>query len=359
MPNGGRPEPGTEEWNRTIEALLRLFWDPGPNVDVEEIQQRLEVEMAADPEGFLAIQERVAQEFGFEVPGGAAGDAITELMNGLVDALTGAASGRARNILDNITETTRTTTEREATTTETITGEETTTTGRRETEFVEWDTPEAILDDFMTAVSTWVDTALREGEISVTDYSFVLANPERFLTPYLAEIGRLSELAIAGEGEVPSRVVGLEGAAERLGERFGGTVTEETTRVSEQERISDTELNELIESTIERLSVSVADGDPQDITENIRETIEGVFREHRETTTREQFRGLSTVITIEEIFGRPRLGVVRDPSPLAFLREAFPSSTLANIVAGEGGPPSPRAGGARAVLPSAPRRLGG
>ncbi len=364
---GPFPPPDNPAWATQIGGMLRALWS---NTDLAgdplaaDLRQQLETvlfrEASTDSEAFLTIQEGLAQEFGFAPQGdAAASDFMVELMNGLVDALTGASSGRARNILNDITETRRTTEEQEVTTTETITGEEEVTTERREPVFVELETPEAMLDNFMTAVSTWVDTALREGEISVADFNFVMANPERFLTPYLAEIGRLAELAEAGEGEVPSRVVGLEGAVERLGERFGGVVTEETTRVSEQERISDTELSELIESTIERLTASVADGDPQDITENIRETIESVFREHRETTTREQFRSLATTTTIEEIFGRPQLGVVRDPSPLTFLRGAFPASTLANIVAGEGGPPSPRAGGARAVLPSAPRRLGG
>jgi hypothetical protein len=359
-PTGSRPEPGTEEWRRTIEALLRLIFEPIgiPADHLRGIERRLEEERDADPEAFLTIFEGVQREFG-AAPDSAVNDYLVGLTEGLIDALSGADSGRARNILNDITENRTTTEERQATEDVTITGEEDVTTGRREPVFIEWDTPEAILDDFMTAVTTWVDTALRAGEISVTDYSFVLANPERFLTPYLAEIGRLAELALAGEGPVPSMVVGLEGAAERLGERFGGVVTEETTRVSEQERISDIELNELIESTIERLTSSMADDEPQDITENIRETIENVFREHRETTTSEQFRSLSTTITIEEIFGRPRLGDVRDPSPLDFLRERFPAQTLANLVAGEGGPPSARAGGARAVLPSAPRRLGG
>jgi hypothetical protein len=336
-----------------------MFEPEGVSADrLRGIEARLEEERAADPLAFLTIFEGVQREFG-STTDSAVNDFLVGLTEGLIDALSGADSGRARNILNNITENRTTTEEQQVTVTETVTGEEDVTTGRRVTEFVDIPTPEEMLDDFMTAVSTWVDTALREGEISVGTYTFVLANPERFLTPYLAEIGRLAELAIAGEGEVPSRVVGLEGAVERLGERFGGIVTEETTRVGTEERISDIELNELIESTIERLTGSVADGEPQDITENIRETIERVFREHRETTTSEQFRSLSTTITIEEIFGRPRLGVVSDPSPLDFLRERFPASTLANIVAGEGRAPPQQAGGTRAVLPSAPRRLGG
>lgn len=344
---GPFPPPDHPSWRPEIESMLRAIWS---NTDLAgdplapDLRQQLENilfrESSTDPEAFLPIQESIASEFGFS-PQPAEADFQIELMNGLIDGLTGALSGSARNTLQNITESVS------------ITGEETVTTGRRETEFVDIPTPEEVLDDFMLGISTWVNTALREGEISVLDHNFVLRNPERFLTPYLAELGRRAEA-----DEVPFTVVGLEGAAERLGERFGGTVTEQTQRVAEQERISDTELNELIESTASRLLPTVPGEDP-DAAKALSETIENVFREHRATTTKTDFRSLATAITIEEIFGRPRLGIVRSPAPLDFLRETFPASTLANIVAGEGGPPPARAGGARAVQPSGPRRLGG
>jgi hypothetical protein len=347
---GPFPPPDHPGWRQNIELMLRALWsntDRAGDPLTPDLRQQLENvlfrEQGVDPEAFLTIQESVAGEFGFVSQGGPEGtDFQVELMNSLIDGLTGALSGRARDTLQNIVENV------------TVTGEETITTERRETEFVDIPTPEEVLDDFMLGLSTWVDTALREGEISVLDYNFVLRNPERFLTPYLAELGRRAEA-----GEVPFTVVGLEGAAERLGERFGGTVTEQTQRVAEQERISDTEINELIESTAARLTPAVPGAEAPDAAAGLLETIENVFREHRETTTSTDFRTLATTITTEDIFGRPRLGIVRDPSPLDFLRGAFPASTLANIVAGEGGPPPARAGGARAVQPSGPRRLGG
>lgn len=331
-----------------MEALLRVLFNPVgiPAERLQRIKRRLDEEALAAPEDFQEILEGVRLEFGISSDP-VANDAIVGLGEILVDALSGALGESARNTLQNITEAV------------TVTGEETTTTGRRVTEFVDIPTPEEVLDDFMLGLATWIDTALREGEISVLDHNFVLRNPERFLTPYLAELGRLSERAIAGDGEAPVRVVGVEGVAELLGERFGGTVTEQTQRVAEQERISDTEINELIESTAARLTPALAGGEIPDAAKGLLETIENVFREHRETTTATDFRSLATTITVEDIFRRPRLGVVRDPSPLDFLRGAFPASTLANIVAGEGGPPPARAGGSRAVQPSGPRRLGG
>ncbi len=352
---GSRPEPGTEEWRRTIELMLRRIWDPVgiPADHLRGIEDRLDAEMAADPEAFLEIFERVQRSFGVATPDSAVNDYLVGLTEGLIDALSGAASGRARNILNNITETRTTTEEQRVTEEEVVTGEERVTRGIHEVEFVEWPTAEAVLDDFLTGFSTFAGELLRGG-LDRNTYNFMVANPNRFLLPYLDELGRRADA-----GENIFEVVGLGDAATLLGERFGGAVREETVRVGTEERISDIELTELINTTIERLTESLADEEPQTVRDTITETIKNIFTEHRETTTRSEFQRISETLRVEEIFGRPELGVVRTPSPLAFMREAFSPMTLANIAAGEAGVPSARVGGARAVLPSAPRRLGG
>ena len=354
-PGGSRPAPGTEDWRRTIEALLRRIWDPAgiPADHLRGIERRLDEEYLADPEAFFEIFERVQRSFGVATSDSAVNDYLVGLTEGLIDALTGAASGRARNILNNITETRTTTEEQQVQEVATVVGEERITRGIHEVEFVEWPTAEAVLDDFLTGFSTFAGELLRGG-LDRNTYNFMVANPNRFLLPYLDELGRRADA-----GENIFEVVGLEDAATLLGERFGGAVREEMDRVSAEVRISDIELTELINTTIERLTESLADEEPQTVRDTIAETIKNIFTEHRETTTRSEFQRISETLRVEEIFGRPELGVVRDPSPLAFMREAFSPMTLANIAAGEAGAPSARVGGPRAVLPSAPRRLGG
>lgn len=356
---GPFPPPDNPAWATQVGGMLRALWS---NTDSDgtplssDRRQRIEDilfrESNIAPEEFLTLQETVGGEFGWQAPDDAAADFQSELSNGLVDALTGALSGRARNIVNNITETRRATGEQEAVTTVTATGEQVTTTGLRETEFVELPTPEEFLDNFQVGLATWADNMLQSGQIDVGTRDFVLSNPRQFYDSYLAEQGRLAEA-----GEDPFRVVGLEGAAERLGERFGGLTRAETTRVSTEERISDTELNELINTTIERLTGSISDGAPQDISENIRTTVENVFRERQETTTREQFQSISTTLSVEEIFGRPQLAQVAALAPLDFLRGQFTPISVKNLAAGPGqiSPVEAR----RAAVPSAPRRLGG
>lgn len=350
----GRPHPGTEEWRLTVEALLRRIWNPvgmSP-AHLEGIENRLLQDMNDDPEAFLAIQDRVASEFGFATPDPAVNDFLVELTEGLIDALSGAGSAQARTILSNIVENRQTTETQDITTTTTVTGEEEITTERREVEFIEYPTPEEFLDNFQVGLATWVDSLARIGATDVNTRDFALANPQLFLDRYIAELGRR-----AAEGQNIFEIVGLEGAAERLGERFGGRVTEETTRVGEEQRISDTELEQLIQTTIDRLTTTMADDVPQDITETIRETLQGVFREHRETTTREDFTRIASTLVTEEIFGRPRLAAVSRLSPLDFLRESFAPTELANLAAAESGLfPVERP---RRPQPSAPRRLGG
>lgn len=366
------PPVGDPGWADAITRMLRAWYAnslPGatpeerivlPMSTREYIERLLWQEAAAHPEQFAPIYEAVSLEFG-RAPQGTTDQLVqdatgylVELGNALTDALTGAASTRIRNIVNDITETSRERTERDATVTTEVTGEESEITTRRETEFFERETPEEFLDDFLTGLATWMDSLLKVGATDKGTFDFVMSNPQRFLTPYIAELGRRAD-----EGESPYRVVGLEGAAERLGERFGGEVTTDTQRVASEQRVTDTELNEMIESTIERLTASMADDVPQDVKDTVRETVERIFKEHRETSTREVFRGVSSTITTLDIFGVPRLAEVRTPSPLDYMRETFPPITLANIAAGEAGPPPAGVGGPRAVLPSAPRRLGG
>ncbi len=227
------PPVGHPSWAGAVAQALHLYfsnqWETQPGAtptpltagQSQQLMTILEREAAAGGEAFLDIYEPIAAEYNF-APGGddARTQALLDMTAGLVDALTGAGSARARNILNNITETRTTREEQQVTEEEVVTGEERVTRGIHEVEFVEWPTPEAVLDDFLNGFAVFTGELLRGG-LDRNTYNFMVANPNRFLLPYLD--------AWAQEGEF--EVVGLGDAATLLGERFGGAVREETVRV--------------------------------------------------------------------------------------------------------------------------------
>ena len=362
---GPRPAPTGDSkdiWINIVSAMLHALWtntgtdgntlnaDLGTRLENQAIRASMEA-----PELFLPLHNTWGEAFGWVPRGGeqARTDFLTELAEGLIDSVTGSASALARNIVSNIRENVTRTEEQTVTEDITVTGQQDATTQVTQTTFIDLPTTEEVLDDFLTGLATHIATLRDLGQIDNATADFALANSNRFLTAYLGAWGRRID---SGEDPDPFRAVGFEGAAELLGERFGGEVTSTTTTVRTEERISETELEELIESTIERLTATTRDGDPQDINETIRSTVENIFREHRTTTTREEFVSIAGTLTTEEIFGRPRLAAVRTFSPLDFLRESFAPVTLLNFAAQAAGRPV-EAQIPRRTVPSAPRRL--
>ena len=362
---GPRPAPTGDSaaaWAEIINRMLHAIWTntdrEGNTLDAasrSRIENGLTREATSAPDQFLPLQDAMARSFGYAPTGGDAdqADFLVEITEGLIDSLIGGGSSLARNIVTNIRENVTRTEEQTVTEDITVTGQQDATTQVTQTTFIDLPTTEEVLDDFLTGLSTHIATLRDLGQIDNATADFALANSNRFLTAYLGAWGRRID---SGEDPDPFRVVGLEGAAELLGERFGGEVTSTTTTVRTEERISETELEELIESTIERLTATTRDGDPQDINETIRSTVENIFREHRTTTTREEFVSIAGTLTTEEIFGRPRLAAVRTFSPLDFLRESFAPVTLLNFAAQAAGRPV-EAQIPRRTVPSAPRRL--
>ena len=366
FPTGGpRPAPTGDSaaaWAEIINRMLHAIWTntdrEGNTLDAasrSRIENGLTREATSAPDQFLPLQDAMARSFGYAPTGGDAdqADFLVELTEGLIDSLIGGGSSLARNIVTNIRKNVTRTEEQTVTEDITVTGQQDATTQVTQITFIDLPTTEEVLDDFLTGLATHIATLRDLGQIDNATADFALANSNRFLTAYLGAWGRRID---SGEDPDPFRAVGFEGAAELLGERFGGEVTSTTTTVRTEERISETELEELIESTIERLTATTRDGDPQDINETIRSTVENIFREHRTTTTREEFVSIAGTLTTEEIFGRPRLAAVRTFSPLDFLRESFAPVTLLNFAAQEAGRPA-EAQIPRRTVPSAPRRL--
>ena len=362
---GPRPAPTGDSaaaWAEIINRMLHAIWTntdrEGNTLDAasrSRIENGLTREATSAPDQFLPLQDAMARSFGYAPTGGDAdqADFLVEITEGLIDSLIGGGSSLARNIVTNIRENVTRTEEQTVTEDITVTGQQDATTQVTQITFIDLPTTEEVLDDFLTGLATHIATLRDLGQIDNATADFALANSNRFLTAYLGAWGRRID---SGEDPDPFRAVGFEGAAELLGERFGGEVTSTTTTVRTEERISETELEELIESTIERLTATTRDGDPQDINETIRSTVENIFREHRTTTTREEFVSIAGTLTTEEIFGRPRLAAVRTFSPLDFLRESFAPVTLLNFAAQEAGRPA-EAQIPRRTVPSAPRRL--
>jgi len=317
--------------------------------DRQLLENILNREAQANPEAFLAIYDSVGGQYGYNAGGDSGG--LIDIGNGLIDALTGALSGQARTIVNNITENSTKTTTRTDTTTENTTGSQESNTGVHQTVFVEIPTPEEFLDNWQNGFSTWIEGQLQSGQIDKNTYDYFTNNPGELLTPYLAELGRR-----AAAGEQIFKVVGLEGAAEKLGERFGGGRIEETGTVTETNKITDQELNDLINETVSRLTSSLSDGTPQDVTDTITSVVNQVFRQHQTTTTRSQFQDIARTLQVDEIFGRPQLSTVAKLSPLDYLG-GYSKSTILNLAAQNAGRPSPQQV-RQEVLPSAARRLG-
>lgn len=355
---GPFPAPGSASWLQAITTGLHMFFmNQGPfggaltASEQQQLQNILSRESQANPQGFLGAFGTVAQQYGYTTGNSANDSYLQNLGNGLVDVLTGAASGAARNIVNNITENSTKTTTQTGTQTETATGGTTTQTNIRDTTFVEIPTPEEFLDNFQTGLATQGRALLDSGAIDKHTFDFMMDNPGSFLDPYLGELGRR-----AAAGEQIFKVVGLENAATLLGERFGGAQHKEGTTVNTENRITDQELTQLVNETINRLTASMADTTPQSVTDTITSVVNSVFKSHQDTTTREEFKNIADTVTTEQIFGRPKLTTVASLSPLDFLQQHFPAMTLQNFAAQEAGRPS-AAQVRQEVLPSATRRL--
>ncbi len=327
-----------------------LLVEPMLEADFNRVDAFLRQAQAENPEAWLSIGQAQGFVDADATADGTAG--LIDLFNGLVDSLTGSGSAAARNIVSTLTETSNRIENQTGSETISVTGDSTTTTREDVVEFIDIMTPEEFLDNFQTAFNTYSDSLFRIGAVDRATYDFMLRNPEQFFTPYIAELGR-----IAATGVSPFEVVGLEGAAELLGERFGGAQSLEGTTVSNENRISDSELTEIINQTINRLTNTTADGIPQTVQETMTEMLTNVFKAHQETTTRSEFHNIASTFTIEQVFGRPNLTTVATLSPLDFLRDKFHPTTIGQLATlGEGGQQLTPASGSSAV-PSAPRRL--
>lgn len=336
-------------WANVVAAGLHLVATGASALsesDFTKVETRLNQLMAMNPEAFLEVQ--LGQ--GVDPTSVQGADALIDLFSGLVDALTGAGSGAARNIVSTLTETRNRIETQTSVTTENVTGSSVTNTGENVVQFIDIMTPEEFLDNFQTGFTTYADSLFRVGQIDRATMNFMIRNPGTFFTAYTAELGRRAD-----QGEQIFEVVGLDGAAELLGERFGGAQALEGTTITEEERISDTEITELINETINRLTNTSTDGIPQTIQETITQLLNNVFKLHQTTTTRAEFHNIANTLTVEQVFGRPNLTTVAILSPIDFLQENFSPITIANLAAIEVGGQVQRA--PTGAAPSAPRRL--
>lgn len=171
-------------------------------------------------------------------------------------------------------------------------------------EFLNIPTPEEFLDDFQVALATHVQELTQAGELSIQDGEFLLDNPGVLLNDYLADLGER-----ASRGEDVFKPVGVEGEPELLGARPG----RQETRQALTDRAAVTQTAEQAQRTATAAGGEVA----------------GAITAGQTTAQRtEQERFAGTMKETEEIFARPKLGVVQAPSPLSFLQESFPAAQL-------------------------------
>lgn len=206
-------------------------------------------------------------------------------------------------------------------------------------------TPEQVLDDMETGISTYIGSLVQTGQLGQGDANIALQQlMPLFMTDYLADLGQR-----AARGEDIFRVVGVEGAPEFLGTRVGEVSArreEEERRMREEERQiargteTVTEAAEREPATVEEaLAVGpFGPGVARPLTETTttRARTEQEREEERETRGREV--GVTTFQETEAIFRRPQLAFVRAVSPIEFMKQRFGSpGELAAFIRGRKG----------------------
>lgn len=352
----GQREFGSSGWSATFRQMLRLMLDP--EMDFPSVDYDAAVGMTAN---FLEQNEDLVRpilvEAGFplgDVDEGAYQTEWDALMSAL-DAALGGGSDIISDIRQTVTETIQQETERVRTEDVTVTGEEEQRVIRRETRYYDIPTPEEFVDDFQNAIIGYADALHRAGDIDRATRDFMVTSPGYLWAGFVAEQNRRIEA-----GEPLYEVVGVTGPQIRLGSRPGEALQQEINITRKEVREGTLTIEDVVERTIDRLTEEAGtQGEgivDTALRQAITEQVTSMFRELSTSTTRENLVETFTLLTVEEVIGRPKMEHVFAFSPTDYLRRYSPTE-LMNVAAAVPGREAAQARFPFGVAPSAPRRL--
>jgi hypothetical protein len=203
-----------------------------------------------------------------------------------------------------------------------------------ERQYLDVTTPEEFLNTFQNALDTHLQNLTQSGQLSQAAAIWLMDHPDRIMHLYLADLGNK-----AAAGQPVFAPAGVTGEPQLVGTRPGAA--RETQAVTTQAGLTTTQ--RATQQTQETAGAGAA-GLTYDAEGNLitvpagagRTTISETEAETQAQQQKETEAGTTTATT-EQIYARPNLAQVYNPSPTAFLQTSFTPQALEQLAAEEYG----------------------